>query len=157
LGRAEYLRSLVAYNRWANDRILAAAEPLLGEKPAFADQYGVRPDTVLHILQAQEAWMARWRGEPVRETENPSTAELLAAFARSHETLEAFGDGLGDLDFDRRITYRDLSGDEYVRPLGLLITHLVSHGTYHRGDAALLLTQQGRSPGDLDYVDFLSD
>ncbi len=101
--------------------------------------------------------MARWRGEPVRETENPSTAKLLAAYARSHEALEAFGDGLGDLDFDRPITYRDLSGDEYVRPLGLLITHLVSHGTYHRGEAALLLTQQGRSPGDLDYVDFLGD
>jgi uncharacterized damage-inducible protein DinB len=31
----------------------------------------------------------------------------------------------------------------------------VNHSTHHRGEAALLLTQVGRSPGDLDYLDWI--
>ena len=36
-----------------------------------------------------------------------------------------------------------------------MLLHLLNHGTQHRSEAALLLTQVGRSPGDLDLIDYL--
>jgi uncharacterized damage-inducible protein DinB len=150
---ADSLRSLIAYNRWANERILSAAMPELGSRPAYSDEYGVLPDTLLHILNAQETWMARWRGRAHEETEQPSTHDLLAAYARSHDELEAYGRELDDAELARRTT--DGAGYDFPMPLGEQVMHLMHHGTYHRGEAALLLTQVGRSPGDIDYLDFL--
>jgi uncharacterized damage-inducible protein DinB len=39
-------------------------------------------------------------------------------------------------------------------PMWQLLAHVMNHGTQHRSEAAALLTDAGRSPGDLDMVDF---
>jgi uncharacterized damage-inducible protein DinB len=36
----------------------------------------------------------------------------------------------------------------------VMLLHLANHGTQHRSEAAILLTQAGRSPGDLDLIDY---
>ena len=35
------------------------------------------------------------------------------------------------------------------------LAHVVNHGTQHRSEAAVLLTDVGHSPGDLDMVDYI--
>ena len=42
-------------------------------------------------------------------------------------------------------------------PLWQTMAHVVNHGTQHRSEAAALLTEAGRSPGDLDLIDFLEE
>jgi uncharacterized damage-inducible protein DinB len=42
------------------------------------------------------------------------------------------------------------------QPLGELLVHLVNHGSHHRAEVGLLLERMGRSPGDMDYVLFLT-
>jgi uncharacterized damage-inducible protein DinB len=43
--------------------------------------------------------------------------------------------------------------DEGVR-FWQMLAHVVNHGTQHRSEAAAILTDVGRSPGDLDMIDF---
>jgi uncharacterized damage-inducible protein DinB len=40
-------------------------------------------------------------------------------------------------------------------PLWQLMAHIANHGTQHRSEAAEMLTQMGRSPGDLDLMQYL--
>ena len=42
-------------------------------------------------------------------------------------------------------------------PMWQLLAHVVNHATQHRSEAAALLTAAGRSPGDLDMVEFAED
>jgi uncharacterized damage-inducible protein DinB len=39
-------------------------------------------------------------------------------------------------------------------PIWQMLVHVVNHGTQHRSEAAALLTGEGRSPGDLDLIDY---
>ena len=45
-------------------------------------------------------------------------------------------------------------GTRGALPLWELLLHLITHGTQHRSEAAILLTDAGHSPGDLDYFFF---
>jgi uncharacterized damage-inducible protein DinB len=33
-----------------------------------------------------------------------------------------------------------------------MLTHVINHGTQHRSEAALILTEIGRSPGEIDMI-----
>ena len=49
----------------------------------------------------------------------------------------------------------DLKGVTHSLPLGQMLLHVVNHGTQHRSEVAMLLTELGHSPGDLDFHLFL--
>jgi uncharacterized damage-inducible protein DinB len=149
-----HLTRLVRYNGWANRRILGEAAKILPEQPVYLDRYGRLPDELLHILQGQEHWLAVWHGEPARVTVDPTRTALIEAFGRTQAELEGFMAGLTEDDLARTIT-RKGSDHQVSAPLGDFIGHLVGHGTYHRGGIALLLTNEGASPGDIDFYDFL--
>ena len=154
---AEFARKLVAYNRWASDKIFIAAEGLSDDElqRPFGGSYETLGGTLVHILHAQKIWLARWtRGS--MEPEVPVGVERIrAAFDESQAGLEDFVGKLSDDDWDRVFDYHDSKGAPHSLPLGLLISHLINHGTYHRGESALMLTAMERSPGDLDLVYFL--
>ncbi|HEU0115645.1 MAG TPA: DinB family protein, partial [Thermomicrobiales bacterium] len=106
------IRTLYAYNRWANDRVLAAAASL--EPPQFVaalpDEPSIR-DTLVHIASAQWLWRQRWLGESPMATWHPAEFPDLAALRRvwGQEEAEtaAFVAGLREPDLDRVVAYRN--------------------------------------------------
>jgi uncharacterized damage-inducible protein DinB len=42
-------------------------------------------------------------------------------------------------------------------PVWLMLVHVVNHGTQHRAEAATLLTAEGRSPGELDLINYVEE
>lgn len=152
----EHARRLVAYDYWANEKVLAAADTLDDaalDRVTGASQQSIRA-TLLHIAGAQSAWLARWtRSQRVVEGTR-SARDPREMLDRMHHALAAFVAGLTDADWHRPIDYTDTAGKPHRVPLGQLITHVASHGTHHRAEAGLMLAQAGASPGDMDYVYF---
>jgi uncharacterized damage-inducible protein DinB len=147
---------LADYNRWANNRLLETAVALTDEqfeRSGPGASYGSLKETFCHIAGAEVGWLCRWRGVPAPADEPPSHR---AAIARDLQTFDAelveFVGRQTEESLGRIFEYRNSKGVLYRRSVGLTVTHLVNHGTYHRGEAALMLTALGHSPGDLDIT-----
>jgi len=153
---AAALKKLVAYNQWANERILKAIDGLTPDdlaRPVDA-YFGTLAKNIRHILMAQRVWLARWKGQPPPKLDTPIAEPWPDAYAGTHAEFRAFVEPLADRDFDRVVSYVDSRGKRYEVPLAQLVTHVVNHGTAHRAETGLLLERIGRSPGDLDFVYF---
>jgi uncharacterized damage-inducible protein DinB len=153
------LQRLIAYTRWADERVLAAIDALAAgelERPREA-YFGSIAADLWHMLIVQRLWLARWTGDPLPPVERPAEVSWPAAYAASHAALRDYVAGLTAGDLGRIVRYTPRSGVPRAQPLGELILHLANHGTAHRAETGLLLERLGRSPGDLDYTVFLNE
>jgi uncharacterized damage-inducible protein DinB len=159
---AQAMRTLYEYNYWATDRILGAAAGVPAEDFAAASLgYARLRQTLAHTLGAEWIWRSRWQGvSPAAMLDASEFATLDALRARwddERRQMEAFLDTLGDADLGRVVEYTTTGGQHYANTLWHLMVHLVNHGTQHRSELALLLTELGRSPGDIDMITFVRE
>ena len=148
------LRKLVAYNEWANNKILAAIDGMTTEELATpVDAYfGTIAANLHHLLWATRIWLARWKGETPPGRNDPITGSWHEAYEETHADFRAFVEALTDSSANRVVAYKDTKGTPYEMVLAQLITHAVNHGTHHRAETGMLLERIGRSPGDMDYL-----
>lgn len=150
------LRELFDYNAWANRRVLDAAARLSTEQfvePATVTTRSLR-GTLVHQLDVEWSWRLRRQGlaegSEIAEEDVPTVAALTERWQTDEREMRAHLSGLGDDDLGRPVA---LGGGPPL-PLWQFMLHVVNHGTQQRGDAAVLLTRYGFSPGNLDFADF---
>jgi uncharacterized damage-inducible protein DinB len=151
-------RALLAYDRWANRRLLAAASVLAPEdfvRDLRASLGSVR-GTLLHILWGEQRWVRFWQDgtflpdpQPDAFGDAAALQTLWSSLEHDHETFAAL---LTDDGLAAPCRVRD---DEYS--LGELVQHMLNHSTYHRGQVALMLRQLGETPPATDYRVFLNE
>lgn len=176
------IRTLYAYNRWANDRMFSTLEKLSDQQFAVAitSSFPSIRETVFHIFFAEWLWLKRWQGKSPRSTladpdASPATwdtlspggiptmAELstppaLKSFAESieqerRELLRTLDDGV----LQAPLHFKDMAGTPYSMPLVELMQHLANHGTYHRGQVTTMLRQLGGETISLDMLYFFRE
>jgi uncharacterized damage-inducible protein DinB len=54
--------------------------------------------------------------------------------------------------FEEMVFYTNSEGKKFENTVREIITHVVNHGTHHRGQIALLLREKGISPPATDYI-----
>ena len=152
------LDTCLAYDRWANRRLLQAAAALPAE--AFSrdlgGSFGSVRGTLLHILWGEWGWLRHWQvGRFIPEfpiEDFPNVAALETSWSELEQAQGAFVAGLTD---------ETLSGphtvDEFSYSLAELIHHLLNHSTYHRGQVVVLLRQLGHEPPCTDFRLFLTE
>ncbi|PYM15258.1 MAG: hypothetical protein DMD81_15515 [Candidatus Rokuibacteriota bacterium] len=151
------LRTLVAYNQWANEKILKSIDGMTREelaKPVDA-YFGSLEKNLQHILLATRIWLARWKSEPSPKLDEPIAGPWRDAYAATHDEFGKFVEPLTDTDADRVVHYRNTKGEPFQMVLAQLVAHVVNHGTHHRAETGMLLERLGRSPGDMDFVYYL--
>lgn len=160
--RMHDIRTLYAYNTWANSRILDAAAQVPAEQFTTAALGACNLRTTLeHLLVVESVWRLRWQGiEPESvefPDEFPTLGSLRARWCEEDRQLDVFLATLGDEDLNRPVTYRRDDGQIVTWTLWHLLLHVVNHGTQHRGEVALVLTELGCSPGDMDFTMFVRE
>ena len=60
--------------------------------------------------------------------------------------------GLTDEAAQAEVSYADMRGNPFRQQLGLLVLHVVNHGTHHRGQVSGFLRAMGHAPPKLDLV-----
>jgi uncharacterized damage-inducible protein DinB len=156
----EDLRTLYAYDAWANRRMLEACAALSSEQ--FTRDLGssfrsVR-DTMAHILGAQWIWFERFHGRSPASLPGgeafADVASLRARWTQFESELLQYVNGLSAADLERRFEYRDLKGNSHTNLLWQTLQHLANHGTYHRGQVTTMFRQLGAKPIGTDMIGF---
>lgn len=173
----EVIRRMYVYTRWADERVLDAADGLSPDKLLEAAPVagGSLHAGLWHLITARVGWLTICRGRDawseVLVSDSTSIAGLREVSHASHEMWQEFLESLSEeqavepieLPMDRG--YRQSAGEPLLRwagehggrprrPLWQSIMHVVNHSTQHRGEIGMYLGTLERSPGDLDYGTF---
>ena len=151
---ASEIRFLYGYDRWATRRLLNAAQGLdaaTWSRPATADERGIA-GALVHTLGAHQRRRNSWQGRddrprPEREP-LPTIDDLRDRWEIEWGALDDWFDGLTDAEVNRAFD---------GVPLWQAMVQIFNHGTQHRSEAAVLLTEAGHSPGDLDFIDYVEE
>lgn len=151
------------YNQWANNKILEQVSNVTQDQfvaPAAFPHGGLR-GTLVHTLFAEWIWRHRWEGTSptvrLKPEDFPNFESLQSRWADEESLLMKFVEKVTEEQLESHFFYTSTEGSPYERVLWQAMYHLVNHGTQHRSEAAALLTDYDRSPGDIDFIYFLSE
>lgn len=145
----DHIRRLHDHLAWADRRAIATLR-------AAADVEPRAVSILAHVLGAEEVWLARLEG---REPGNAVWPELdldgcerLAEHVHRH--MERFLETLQLADMHRVVHYRNSAGVAFESKVSDILFHVALHGSYHRGQVALLARRGGGEPLYTDYIAF---
>ena len=155
--------SLVDYMYWVNHRLLDAADGLPPEAFVQGTTVTTRPlrATLVHELDVEWSWRLNLQGRPMEEwgpdeelnpADYPDVASLREHWQRDEADMRSWLNALTD---DDCLAPTSSAFTEDARPLWQYIVHIVTHAAQQQADTATLLTQAGRSPGEIGYLDYL--
>jgi uncharacterized damage-inducible protein DinB len=152
--RADEVRFLYAYDRWATSRVLGALDGAgaAWDDPSRSIAGRTLGTTFVHQLGAAQRWRHGFQQSgqsPMPELEPlPTISEMRDRWEEEWRTVDAWLPTLTD---------------EFVNfvfegtPVWQMIVHVINHGTQHRAEAAGILTALGRSPGELDLINYVEE
>lgn len=154
---------LFDYNYWANKRILEQAKRCSLEQLTAPNTFswGSLRGTLVHTLDAEYGWrmaLGKLGSSPVLEPENyPDVASIEEHWQAEEAAMRTFLDSLDDVGLAAKFYFGEKGDDENAQVLWHYLLHMVNHGTQHRSECAVMLTDYGHSPGDIDFTVFLNE
>jgi uncharacterized damage-inducible protein DinB len=146
----DFLR-MFAYDHWANRECLAAMRTA---GPISADTIG----RMGHILSAQKFWLERILKErqsmPVWPSSTIQDCMALADEMSSawRNCLTRLGNQFAPGSLDDKVEYRNSKGEPWSSRVEDILTHVLFHSTYHRGQIALQMRASGVEPAYTDFI-----
>lgn len=158
----QHFTMFAAYNRWANQRIYAAASELTEEEfnrdtgAFFKSGMG----TLNHLLATDRIWLKHFTGEgdapaALDAILHREFAPLQKARVAEDDRLLAWIGSLSEKQLAGRFTYITVTDVRTVsQRLAPALAHLFNHHAHHRGQMHTILTMLGKAGVPLDLVYF---
>jgi uncharacterized damage-inducible protein DinB len=143
----QYFRNLFSYDDWANREVLSALAPLPSPPERSMRLLG-------HILSAEKLWLERLQAHkqtyPVwpefdvgkAQSEIADLAKLWKSYLASTDEAALY----------ETITYKNTKGESWTDQKQHVLTHVVMHSAYHRGQIAADMRAVGLTPAYTDFI-----
>jgi uncharacterized damage-inducible protein DinB len=142
------LLDLTNYNQWANERMGSALQKLtpaqlnLEQKSSF----NTIRKTAEHIADCEYNWMKRINGDSAWEFKAKNFEDITKMTEFLAQQSKSFINLVEHSDADRLeevISYKNSKGEPFKNELYKIITHLMNHSTYHRGQLVTMMRGAG--------------
>lgn len=156
--------TLFNYNYWANAKIMELAGTL--DEAQFVEparvSFNSLRGTLIHILGTEWMWRMRCQegvspAAMITEINFPTLNAIRLGWQTEEQAMRNYLVQLEDIDLYHKISYTTTRGTHFETPLWQILVHVVNHGTQFRGEAAVVLSEKGLSPGDLDFIRYLRE
>jgi uncharacterized damage-inducible protein DinB len=143
----DHLRRKFAYDAWANREVLAGlsatARPLARSLQLLA-----------HILSAERLWLERLRQQPqsLPVWLELSLDECEAQIAELDELWREYLAQLSPAGLSENVAYKNSKGESWTSSVEDVLTHVLLHSAYHRGQIASLIRASGEQPAYTDFI-----
>lgn len=145
----EHYKNLLQFDHWANEAIARVLENAseLPEKTR---------ELLSHILAAHWLWLNRIGAT---DKNMPVWPEIRPGDWRDQndqiwKTWNSYLDSLSPTDLDLSTTYRNTKGEGHINTAGEIITHVLHHSAYHRGQINQILRANDIEPPYVDYIHY---
>jgi uncharacterized damage-inducible protein DinB len=144
-------RRMFTYDDWANRECLAAMRAAASIPPDALAR-------MAHILSAQKLWLERILKQPqsmkVWPTSRIEDCLALAAEMRPawQTYLERVGNQFTPGSLSDQVEYRNSKGEPWSSRIEDILTHVLFHSAYHRGQIALQIRASGSDPASTDFI-----
>ncbi len=144
---ADYLRREFAYDEWANREVLKAIRASGG-----ATERSLQ--LMAHIVAAERVWLERLKQQPqsVPVWPKPDLEQCEAEASELGRLWLEFLDLITAGDVAQSISYRNSKGEEWTSTIVDILTHVVMHSAYHRGQIASHMRASGQTPAYTDFI-----
>jgi uncharacterized damage-inducible protein DinB len=140
-----HLSRLLRYDAWANQETLQSLRQ--GTAPARSLRW------MGHIIGAEYLWLARLNRSPAPMPVWPDLSVQdceLRIRELSRRILDVIPSTVDSLS--RKVSYTNSKGEAWTSTLEDILTHVVIHSAYHRGQIASDLRTAGQKPAYTDYI-----
>lgn len=143
---ADYLRREFAYDEWANRETLGAI------RANGADERSLQ--LMAHILAAEQLWLERLKQQPqsVPVWPNPDLAHCEALAAEMGRLWLEYLDLITAGDVSQSVSYKNSKGEAWTSTIVDILTHVIMHSAYHRGQIASHMRESGQTPAYTDFI-----
>lgn len=150
-------KTLYEYHFHLNERLLAGAAELSDETRKTNPGYGHGSihDLLFHLLGVARGWRegleTGLRPAPLPSEDYQTLQALKEGFREEKSNWEHHFQNIDDETIQGGVdlTWR---GHTMTFPYWRILQHVIIHGMQHQSELAHLLTEEGQSPGDLDFI-----
>lgn len=143
----DYLRQLLDYELWANQRVIEALETVSNPPARAVAVMG-------HVLSAEHVWYGRLAHESVNTAiwADIPVNWMLETAERQHRQLVSYLEALPEANLTEPIAYKNSKGTPFRSSPLEILTHLSHHAAYHRGQVVQLIRPMLAEAPVTDYI-----
>ena len=144
---ADYLRRQFVYDEWANREVLTAIRA-----SGNASERSIQ--LMAHLLSAERLWLERLKQQPQSSPVWPKSGldECEAQAAELGGLWREYLDLITAGDVSQSVSYKNSKGEEWTSTIVDILTHVVLHSAYHRGQIASHMRENGQTPAYTDFI-----
>ncbi len=148
----DHFRKQFEYDYWANGQTHQSIKNV-------ADPPEKVHRVMAHLISAEWAWLNRM-GHPsadLRMWPEMTTKQIEESIHQLGKAWQGFLEKRTDADLDTMTNYSNTKGETFENSMRDILTHMLYHSAYHRGQVATLLRDAGHEPAATDYIFAIRD